>query len=1402
MIRTRSFYMLLFTLLFGTALNSWSQGREYTYDHYNISNGLISDNVFKIFVDREGHAWIITYNGLQKYNGYEFMTYTSDANDPGSLSSNFVEDLFEDDDGELVVVYEDGIDIYNKGTDSFRNLIKDLPFASLRRNEISRQASAVQDKSGAIWVNCNNQLVRIDSSKSNFIIYEDEYRGRFVLNRDSTFLLIITDRAIKKYDLTNKLLTITGIGDVPSPVEIGRLNTIFYDSDRICWVGTSDGLFIFDEDQGCFVDPVSRYFKHDAALEPLLREEITAIFEDFKTDLWVASGSTLRRINRQTGRVETLRHETDNSNSILNEQITGIHGDQSGIIWLTYLNEGFTRINIRTQDFRSFRYRENLNMGLGGNAVRSIFRDPAGFIWVGLYNDGLDRIDTRSGNISHYKYDPTQTGGICSNYISSLFLDDHERLWIGSHDNGLCIADGAHDGSIRFSRPDFLNQHQEIYHILGDSLGRIWIGTRNGLGMFDYGSGQFQWILENHNVQSFLFDRYTIWISSWDHGLCRLDFTPEQFALRTPGFDTVTSIYYRGDDLVSGPRNNDQQEPLILRNCISIYQDKSSRIWIGTYAMGLARAEPGSEGIRYTYYKIKDGAPGNAIYGVLGDEQGNIWVSTENGLGKFDPVTERFENYYREDGLLSDYFMWKSYFKAPDGELYFGGVDGFNLFYPRDIKSDTSSFRVLVSEFRIQNKLVECGDTINGDVIMDRHISQMNHLVLNHRNNRNFSFSFYATGLVNHHRIKYSYMLEGYDNEWIRDVRGMRLATYNNLSPGTYHFRVMATENESAWDGTYVEKMLTILPPWWKTNYAYSIYLLLILALVIVITHSLVRFIGLKHELAFNEKLHQSKLMFFTNISHELKTPLSLIKAPLNDILDENRLSPRNRKNLLVARHNADNLLKLVNELLEFRRTDAGISKLRAEKIELTGIIRDMVEEFECVAEQRRVHFYFDIPEERIQIWVDREKFRKIINNLLENALKYTSDDGLVTLSLVRNPLDYKYKPHYNTLRLNKEKRDLQYIGILVSDTGVGISRESLPKIFDRFYQIEAERASHHIGSGIGLALVKNLVLIHHGEIGVGSERGVGTEILVMFPLGDGHLTGEEKMAPQACAPLEQSVLKDQPISRVMEPVKEKPTEKNKHLPRILVVEDHDELRNYLKERLSEDYLVMDAPNGALGLQTMRQFRPDLVILDWIMPVMDGEALIRRVREDATLSSTPVILLTGKSELHEREAGLNLGADLVITKPFSIQMLTSQIRRIIENNRIRMLKYSGSGLENIEEVNRVRETEFLKLLDRSIINNIRNVSLNAAILAADLGVSRTVLYERVRSVTGQTIGEYVQKLRIKHAIRLMLYEKRPLSEVHVMVGFSSSSYMIRLFRKYYQTTPGEYIRTFLTTSSN
>jgi signal transduction histidine kinase/DNA-binding response OmpR family regulator len=949
-----------------------------------------------------------------------------------------------------------------------------------------------------------------------------------------------------------------------------------------------------------------------------------------------------------------------------------------------------------------------------------------------------------------------------------------------------------------FKRALFLHDLEEIYHIQEDSLGRIWFGTRFGLGMYNYTTDAFHWILTGHNVQAFVIEEHEIWMATWNHGLCMLNFRPAGFGDDRPVFDSTRSVFSPEREQAQAQAKGAGRDPGGPRNCISIYRDDNQITWLGTYETGLVRAAETGEGISFTTYDMSAGAPSNAVYGVSGDEQGYIWISTQQGLGRFDPDRERFDNFYREDGLLSNFFMWKAYHRASDGELYFGSVDGLNMFYPGQIRIDTVKPRLFISELRIHNRLVESGDTLNGDRILSRHIAYQDTITLNHWN-RDFSFGFYATGHPNPKKLIYSYILEGFDKEWNENAPGNRNATYNNLSPGTYQFRVRVTESNTEWYGRYSAKVVVVMPPWWKTRLAYIGYILLLSGLIFLITRSLIRFLGLKQELIYNEKLHQSKLMFFTNISHEFKAPLSLIKAPLNEILNEKELSPHNRKNLNVAKQNADNLLNLVDELMEFRRTDTGVSKLRAEKIELTEFVREIVDQFEYLAKQKGVHFYFNIPNDPVTLWADKEKLRKIINNLLENAFRYTSREGLVTLSIMRSPSRFGFKPNYHTLQLNQSKKEMTYAGIVVSDTGVGISRESLPKIFDRFYQIEAERASHHIGSGIGLALVKNLVLMHQGEIQVASERGMGTEILVLLPLGDSHLKDEQKTV----------VMYESPIGGSSEneniPVTAGPATVQKEvpgLPGILLVEDHEELRQYLVENLSDEYRFYEASNGAEGLEILKEQRPDLIITDWIMPEMDGAAFIEAIRTDDKTSSIPVILLTAKDEVKDWQDGLEMGADQVIPKPFNLQLLRTQLRRIIANNRNRIRKYSLATRENLADFQEDSDARFIEQVEHIINEHIGDTGLNAAMIARELGVSRTSLYDRIRVLTGQTIGECIQKTRLEQAVKLMLYKNITVSEVYVMVGFSSSSYLIRLFKKYYQTTPKEYVRNYLRTAPN
>jgi signal transduction histidine kinase/ligand-binding sensor domain-containing protein/AraC-like DNA-binding protein len=1374
---------------------------EYLYDHYNISNGLISDMVLKVMVDSEQHTWFSTYNGLQRFNGYEFQAFTFDSKDPGAPGSNFVEDLYEDRNGDLVVVFNAGVDIYHKKTGRFSRLISDVPYGTERRNEISRRSSVVEDPSGALWVNCNNQVIRIDSARKNFIIRENDFRGSFVINRDSTLLWIITDKALKRYDLDRNMLSILGIKELSAKGNPERLNAIYRDAEGLVWIGTSAGLFLLDEATHLLKAPSDYFPECRLGDTELSGRDITAIYEDYRSHLWIATGKSLFRISRDAGLVEEIRHELDNPNSLLDEQITGIHGNRSGLFWVTYLNEGATRVNIRTNNFRAVRLRPGQTASLGGKTVRSVFKDERNMTWVGLYNNGLDRIHPVTGHVDHFRHSEGDEYELCSNYITSILVDSRERLWVGSHDNGLCYADNAYDSIPLFRKPPFLNTMEEIYHLQEDSLSRIWIGTRTGLGMYEYETDSFQWVLEDHNVQSFLISGTDIWLATWNHGLCLLRFNRGGFRARLPEIDTARSVFaHQGMKTGVQASGGFGEGP---RNCISVFRDTRGAIWLGTYESGLVKVVENREGLVYTIYGTTAGAPSNAVYGVTGDERGYIWLSTQQGLGRFDPENETFLNYYREDGLLSNFFMWKAYYRASDGELFFGSADGLNMFCPDEPGIDPVSSRLFISELRIHGNPVEPGDTLNKDVILTGNVAYQDTIILNHRN-RDFSLRYYAAGHPNPSKLKYAFKLEGYNEDWIIQESGNRTATFTNLKPGHYRFILRVLDREPLPEARQLVKTVIILPPWWKTRLSFFVYALLIAILVLLIVTSLNKFLRLKHELDYNEKLHQSKLMFFTNISHEFKTPLALIKAPLEEILHDADLSPSIRKNLLLARRNAENLLNQVNELIEFRRTDSGVSKLQVETFDLTAFLKGMASQFEYLADQKGLHFYYQIPEETIRIRADRKKLESIVGNLVQNAINYTGEEGLITLSLLTSMRSFRFKEGYHTLQDKNSRIPATCIGILISDTGVGISKESLPRIFDRFYQIEAEHADQHLGSGIGLALVRNLVKLHEGEIRVASERGKGTEILVLLPL---DLQGPEKgfVREYFSIPLEGKPEGKGMVSEANEEGESGPeihAEPGTCRPVLLIVEDHDDLREYLADQLSGEYRVLKAPNGRKALECIGRTMPELVISDWIMPEMDGAMFIRELRSKERTRAIPVILLTAKSELKERQDALDMGADLVITKPFNMQLLRSQVRNMIGNLQIRKEKYATESLDNLVQVRQGRDAGFIGDLERVIRNNMQDQDLNAAMVAESLGISRTSLYDKIRAMTGMPIGEYIQRVRLKQAEMLMIYKGYSVSEVYSMVGISSSSYFIRLFRKYYGTTPGEYIRNYMKEASN
>ncbi|MCK5208780.1 MAG: response regulator, partial [Cyclobacteriaceae bacterium] len=847
---------------------------------------------------------------------------------------------------------------------------------------------------------------------------------------------------------------------------------------------------------------------------------------------------------------------------------------------------------------------DNLN-SLSSNKVLSIVEEKPGILWIGTW-DGLNRFDTKNNKFAIYKHDPSHPSILSpNNIIYSLYIDRARNLWIGTREG-----------------PDklILNENEKIQPVffhykhnpnLPHGINGIWAAA------FYEDDDGFLWVGTD--------------------GLDKFDKRKEKF------------ICYKHD-----PNNQNS----LSNNLVStIYQDKNGVLWIGTFGGGLNRFNPDTE--NFIHYREKDGLANDNILGILEDNHHNLWLSTNNGLSKFNPaevddngiaLPSAFKNYYVHDGFQDNAFK-TSYFKNSKGEMFLGGINGFNAFYPDSLKENLTIPVVAITDFKVFNENYK----------LDSSITEINQIVLSHSENF-FSFDFAVLDYTVPEKNNYAYKLDGLDNDW-NYVDNRNFAHYTNLSPGKYIFHVKGSNNNGIWNEEGTSIKITILPPWWRTNRAYTIYLLLILSVVYSIWRFQTNRLRMKHQLEI-EHLHAEKLeeidrmksQFFTNISHEFRTPLTLIKGPIQQMLSGDFKGNIKKQYQLILR-NANRLMQLINQLLDLSKFDSGQMTLKTIPEDIIPLLKGLTQSFESLAKQKNINLQFQSCDINIIAYIDRDKFEKIIINLLSNAFKFTPEGGNVSV-LVNLPMPESLSGS-GINGIGSKGDDTAFVEITISNSGPGIIPGQLDKIFDRFYQVDDSSVRKQEGSGIGLALTKELIEVHHGEIKVESEPGTRTTFTIHLPLGEKRLLPEEIKATTTEISSETKIdsIAIEPFLSSESKIETTSFQRVEDSPTLLIAEDNPDMRDYMRGCLESNYIIREAENGEKGIQQALKYSPGLIISDVMMPKMDGFQFCTKIKTDERTSHIPVILLTAKASGESKIEGLETGADDYLTKPFDTREL-------------------------------------------------------------------------------------------------------------------------------------------------
>ena len=805
---------------------------------YNVNNGLITNTVEYVFIDKEGFVWFATSSGLQQFDGFNFVKYLYNSDDSSSISYNFISTISEDRNGNIWIgTLGKGLNMFNKERSTFDHFKNESEDESLLTSNIIPRGRKViaQDSAGFLWVNTNFGLNKINITTRSVEQFHGDLAGDLIYDKELKVLWIASDR-LTKFNTVTKKIDHYYI-DESSVKEVTNISSIVLDKDGLIWLGTDAGIILFDKRTSqfqTFSDYLKKINVQSANEFQWSYKPVNALYEDGKGFIWAAIDKSLYKIDKLEGRYSVYKHETDNPTSILDEKITGIYGNRTGVIWITYMGKGVSRVNIGLKDFRHYKQVQGDPVSLSGNVVRSVYKDEHGDLWIGMYNDGLNLVPSgEQKKIIQYRFDPLNEKSVSSNYITAILVDRSDRLWIGTFDKGFCYAENVYkSGDLKFNR-FFYDDNLEVQDIREDMAGRIWIGTQKGFYIYAPANKKVIYYgdlpnqspeVQGINIQSILYEAPNIfWIASWNRGLCKLYINS----------DTILNSGNTRDSLLFYDNITDIHNLKIDNSFTTIFKDENNIIWLGSNVNGLIKVVENNDRIDFIKYDKSKGATDNSVYGIASGRDGNIWISTADGLGKFNTKTEQFKSYYESDGILSNSFLWDAAYQSKDGEIFFGGGNGLIAFYPQRILDDTTTYPVYISNLTVQNKEVKIGDKINGRIILSRNIQYTRKIILSHLE-RAFSLEYISLNNLSPEETLYAHKLEGFDPDWIYTTSDRRYVTYTNLGQGTYNFMVKASNSDGVWNEVPAMLTIRVLPPWWRTTYAivsFSVLFILLLYL-------------------------------------------------------------------------------------------------------------------------------------------------------------------------------------------------------------------------------------------------------------------------------------------------------------------------------------------------------------------------------------------------------------------------------------------------------------------------------------------------------------------------------------------------------------------------------------------
>ena len=1355
--------------------------RELIFQSLTVNDGLAHRTVHSITQDQQGFIWIGTNNGLNRYDGDKITTYRWNIDDSTSLPGNIIEKLYPGKNGRLWVITSRGqLSWYNHATDQF-NLIKTPPGEHFIRD-------IAEDKAGNIWVICNeNELFKLDLNGNS--LGESMYLLTIPLVKNPRLLQINFDQKNGLWaEINNHGIHLFSI----SADNIQHIKPLFEPYSNMVLFGQSgndvqwmaDGTRIFKTG----IKKGQIYFQEVFDIQdsfPKIRGSISDISEDRKGQIWIsvfgAGLIQLRKKNKQL----IARHfpgETRKEKGLSNPHIGDLFLDRYNVLWIG-TQAGIFRTHVNQKPFNQISKIPGEQESLIHNIVHAIYRDK--FLWIGTIK-GLTLIDIKSGKFYNYSGLFGSPDNEKSSIISSIFKDSKGTVWVGTDNQGLFKAINPEEPEkLSFERIKTANRTEieltrtDIRTITEDENGNIWIATGSQgiyiLSRAQKGKSNFYQLnplrsLKAKRMTNLYKDPHenTIWAGSWENGLIKI---------RIEARGNYELSYFKHE---SGNANS-----ISVNHVNPIQKTDKHTLWVGTIGGGLNKISFRTDKTpEFQHFGTDEGLPDNTIHSILKDHNGGLWLGG-NGLTFFDPESESTTHYDAHDGLQSNLFIVNAAFQDREGLLYFGGPYGLNFFDPALIQKEKSTPDLLFKGLSIMNHQVKVGENIDGRILLPEPLNQLEKLTIQEKEN-DLTFSFLAMHTASPARNRLRYRLLGYQDVWRNVSETQASVTYSNLKPGNYQFQISGCNGDGVWTPETKQLNITILPYWYKSKPAFLAYAILFIVLLLLFRRAILIQSNLKNNLKIAEielqkdhEIAEMKTRFFNNITHELRSPLTLIQGPVEELLNRESLPEELRKNYYyLIRQNTQRLLNLVNRLLDFRKAETNHFSLKISSGNFISFAKEIFLSFQFLAYQKDIQYSFQAEAEELSLFFDFEKMEIVLCNLLSNAFKYSKPKDRISLHI---------------------RQDRTHCVIRVSDSGEGIPSDEVENIFNRFYQIVRAESSQIMGTGIGLSMVKEIVHLHQGSIQVNTAPSKGSEFIVRLPLGsshfrDAHIVPSTDMAEHIShyRPGFSPILAANPS--VMSGAG--------RVGKMLIVEDNPEIRAFIRGIFQEEFSIYEADNGASGLQALEKQVPDIIISDIMMDPMDGITFCQKLREHPGYLHIPIILLTARTSQVYKIEGLDSGADAYLTKPFNAKVLQAQVHSLLKSRSALKSYYRNQiTLQPQTPIPASKEVVFMEKLIRLIEDRIEKEELTAESLAEAMAMSHSTLYRKIKTCTGESINSLIRSVRLKQAAELLTSSPLNISEVAWKVGFSDVNYFGKCFRKQFQMNPSEYIKSHAGTLS-